>query len=67
MEMDLGRRFRIDEADMVPKNRASDVSVLGLGFMLLVARELREKRERKIWIRALVDWLRPKKKNDCCG
>lgn len=33
LEMDLGRRFRIDEADMVPKNRVSMVSALWLDLM----------------------------------
>lgn len=33
-EMDLGRRFLIDEADMDPKNRVSMFSVLSSGLMV---------------------------------
>jgi hypothetical protein len=53
LEMDLGSRFRIEEVDMVPRNRLSVASVLWLGLMLHWASDREREREFgfKCWLR----------------
>ena len=53
LERDLGRRFRMEEADMVPKNRDSVASVLCLLCLIVLCESYRERerwRERNVWI-----------------
>ena len=47
LERDLGRRLRMEEADMVPKNRDSVASVLCLLCLIVLCESYREREREK--------------------